>query len=158
MLEQIGIDREIDKEIIYDILENEFKDCKFHFIEYLKNDDIPDYYNKDTIGFSIIQINSEFPNRIELYGFPDKNSEEREQYVAKIISDRLSCKTITSYTDKNNPDFAYYSIIFENGSAFLADDYDTAWADGEGGEVKVIGQINFQNHEFDNKGNKMGSS
>jgi hypothetical protein len=161
MLEQIGIDREIKKEIVLEILSNEFNDYKIYYIDHAITGEKgnEDYFKNSSIGFSIIKIECEFPIKVEVYGLPDKNNEEREQYLAKVFSDKLSCKTITGYQDKKNPDYPYYSIVFFNGLTYLANDYDTVWADGEGGEVKVIEEIKLESYNFDKKGNlKMGSS
>jgi hypothetical protein len=80
--------------------------------------------------------------------------------LAKIISDRLKCKTITNYKESDKPkDYPSDSIIFENDRAYFANDNNTIWADGEGGKVEVIREIIYVNHRFDYRGNlKSGSS
>lgn len=156
MLEQIGIDRQIKKDIIKGILSETFNGCKIHYFDQETTWEIEDKEQLDdySICFSLIKNESEFPIMIEITRTPDKNTIERGQYLAKIISDKLNCKTITNYKEQDKP--LYYpsdSIIFENGYAYLVDDSNTMWADGEGGKVKIVKEIVFVNYKFDDKAN-----
>lgn len=158
MLEQIGVDIQINKEEVKKLLVDIFKGCEIHYFDQETTWEIEDADQLDdhSICFSLMKNESEFPIMIEITRTPDQDNEEREQYLAKIISDRLNCKTITNYKDPNKPkDYPYDSIIFENGHAYLANDDNTIWADGEGGNVEVVRQISFVNYKFDDKGNRI---
>jgi len=156
MLEQIGIDRQIEKDAIKRILSNIFKGCKIHYFDQEVTWEIEDEEQLDdsSICFSLIKNESEFPIMIEITRTPDRNNEEREQYLAKIISDKLNCKTITNYKEQGKPmNYPSDSIIFEKGHAYFANDRNTVWADGEGVEVEIVREIDFVNYIFDDKGN-----
>lgn len=156
MLEKIGIDRQIKREIIKGILSNTFKGCKIHYFDQGNTWEIEDEEQLDdhSICFSLIKSESEFPIMIEITRTPEENTIEREQYLAKIISDKLNCKTITNYKEPHESLYSPSdSIIFENEHAYFADDNNTIWADGEGGEVKIVREIVFVNYKFDDKAN-----
>jgi len=156
MLEQIGIDRQIKKDFIKDLLSDTFKGCKIHYFDQETTWEIEDEEQLDdhSICFSLIKNESEFPIMIEITGTPDKNTIERGQYLARIISDKLNCKTITDYKEQHESLYdPSDSIIFENGYAYFADDSNTMWADGEGGKVKIVKEIVFINYKFDDKAN-----
>lgn len=156
MLEQIGIDRQIKKDIIKGILSDTFKGCKIHYFDQEATWEIEDEEKLDdsSICFSLIKNESEFPIMIEITRTPDENTLERGQYLAKIISDKLNCKTITDYKEQDKSLFyPSDSIIFERGNAYFADDTNTIWADGEGGEVKILRKIVFENYKFDDLAN-----
>lgn len=155
-MEQIGIDRQIKKDIIKGILSDTFKGCKIHYFDQGNTWEIEDEKQLDdySICFSLIKNESEFPIMIEIAGTPDKNTLERGQYLAKIISDKLNCKTITDYKE---PYESLYcpsdSVIFDKGHSYFADDSNTIWADGEGDEVKIVKEIFLINYKFDDKAN-----
>jgi len=92
MLEQIGIERQINKDIIKGILSDIFKGCKIHYFDQEVTWEIEDEEQLDdhSICFSLIKNKSEFPIRIEIIRTPDRNTIERAQYLAKIISDKLN--------------------------------------------------------------------
>ena len=155
-MEQIGIDRQIKKDVIKGILSDTFKGCKIHYFDQGRTWEIEDEEQLDdhSICFSLIKNESEFPMMIEITRTPDKNTIERGQYLAKIISDKLNCKTITDYKEPHESLYSPSdSVIFENGHAYFADDSNTLWADGEGGEVKIVKEIVFVNYKFDDRAN-----
>lgn len=100
-MEQIGIDRHINKDVIKSILSDTFKGCKIHYFDQGNTWEIEDEKQLDghSICFSLIKNESEFPMMIEITRTPDKNTIERGQYLAKIISDKLNCKTITNLSN-----------------------------------------------------------
>lgn len=161
MLEQIGVDTQIKKDTIKSLLSDIFKSCKIHYFDQEISWEIEDDEQLDdnSICFSFIRNESEFPIKIEMLRTPDKDNEERGQYLAKIISDNLNCKTITNYREKDKPiDYPSDSIIFDKGNAYFANDDCTIWADGKGGEVKIVKKIDFVNYKFDDRGNLINVS
>ncbi|MBW3524826.1 hypothetical protein [Chryseobacterium sp. NKUCC03_KSP] len=160
-MEQIGIDRQIKKDVIKGILSETFKGCKIHYFDQGNTWEIEDekQLDDDSICFSLIKNESEFPILIEITRTSDKNALERGQYLAKIISDQLNCKTITDY---KKPYESLYcpsdSVIFDKGHAYFADDGNTMWADGEGEEVKIVKEIFLTNYKFDDKANLITSN
>lgn len=155
-MEQIGIDRKIRKDIIKGILSDTFKGCKIHYFDQRNTWEIEGEEQLDdhSICFSLIKSESEFPIMIEITRTPDENTMERGQYLAKIISDKLNCKTITDYKEPHESLYCPSdSVIFDKGHTYFADDSNTMWADGEGGEVKIVKEIFLANYKFDDKAN-----
>lgn len=155
-MEQIGIDRQIKKEIIKELLSDTFKGCKIHYFDQGNTWEIEDkeQLDDDSICFSLIKNESEFPIMIEITRTSDKNTIERGLYLAKIISDKLNCKTITDYKEPHESLYCPSdSVIFDKGHTYFADDSNTIWADGEGGKVKIVKEIFLGNYKFDDKAN-----
>jgi hypothetical protein len=103
--------------------------------------------------FNSIEINkSEFPFGLSIQKYPKQINTENFQQMTVLLSYYLSkcfnCLSIcdgTGYGDHNSP---YLSIIWDTEIAFLADDSDTLFADGEGGKVKIIKKLNLNNNEM----------
>ncbi len=58
--------------------------------------------------------------------------------VARALSNHFDARSIcdgTRYGDSRAP---YWSLIWDQGVAYLADDCDSLFADGEGGAVRVV--------------------
>lgn len=105
------------------------------------------------ISYTVQASDSEFPIFIELF-FPQKEQvAEREQYIARHLSQTLNCRTIVGYQPKDSST-PFYNLIFEQESVFLANDLDTKLAgDGEN-EVEIVRpfDINWK-YSFDKFGN-----
>jgi hypothetical protein len=150
MFEQIGIEKKIEKEEVKAILKDVFRNFDIHYFDRTDQVEIENEIKDNSILFSIFNTESEFPIKIELTGTPESNSSEREQFLEKLLSDRLQCRTITSYQGPETPtDYPYASVIFNDGHCYLADDYNTIWADGQGGHVKIVREIQFKPMKFD---------
>ncbi len=154
MLEYIGIEREIDKKLIKDYLSSVFPKWKIHLYNPFNGDMENEIsIEKNSVLLGVTRNDSEFPICIDLFRTPDENTEERQKCIARLLSDYFDCKTITAFEDEEIPENPYYSVIFDNGHTFLANDANTMWGDGEGGLVKTIKEIPFKNYDFDESGN-----
>ncbi|BDD03907.1 hypothetical protein [Aureibacter tunicatorum] len=154
MFEEIGVNIIVEKEKINGILNDCFSDLNIHYFDQETTWEMSDKdnLNENSIYFSFIKNESEFPLKIEIGRTPSENGIEREQFIAKIISDKLNCKTIASYKPpKADDDYPSDSIIFHDGKAFFGNDSNTMWADGEGGKVIEEYEINYIQHRFDKK-------
>lgn len=162
MYECIGIDFDVDKRVIKDILLDVFSDLQFHYFDEGGTYEIENEESVDSssINFSLVKTKSEFPVKLQLYGTPEDDTDKRELYLAQIISDRLQCRTITGFLPPDVPKgYPYDSIIFDKGISYLTDDSNTIWADGEGGEVRIIKPFALGNFHFDKSGRfQTGSS
>lgn len=156
MLEYIGINLLQDKTSIKNILAEVFSQLNVHYFDQYNSWEIEynDLLNDDSICFSFIENESEFPIILELTRTPKEDTNERELFLAKIISERLQCRTITRYRPNNaSIDYPFDSIVFDKGIAFLTDDNNTIWADGIGGTVQILNQIVLNISNFDTRGN-----
>ncbi len=121
----------------------------FNGNENIEYDDL----DSDFSGFAL-QIepsDSEFPTVITLFRTDEKNSEERELFLALKLSEKFNCRTIINGPEKLAVD-PYLSLIIENGKIFEADDSGTIWGDGNGTEVKIIKEIKLERPDFDSNG------
>ncbi|TDQ25458.1 hypothetical protein [Tenacibaculum caenipelagi] len=121
----------------------------FNGFENIENDNL----NSDFSCFALqIEPNeSEFPTKITLLRTDEKNSEERELFLALKLSEKFNCRTIINGPEKL-ADHPYLSLIIENGKIFKADDSRTIWGDGNGTEVKIIKEIKIERPDFDSNG------
>ncbi|MBR9921051.1 MAG: hypothetical protein GYB31_09445 [Bacteroidetes bacterium] len=153
MLETIGISKLLTEKEISTALHLIFPSLKFIRVD---NDTIVERKLKpNEVGFFVYPNDSEYKIRIEVM-FPQKNNtEEREQYIAKKISENLNCKTIVGYQSKHSKD-QYLSLVFENGKVFLADDLETKYAGDGDDEVRIIKELDSNMiGAFDNNGNEL---
>ncbi len=83
---------------------------------------------------------SEFPVLLALVYYPDgPQAIYREQMrLARFLSERLSCRTICDGSDHGDSPSPYWSIVWDRGVSWLADDCNTAFGDGEGGPVRLV--------------------
>jgi len=147
-MENIGIGYQIPQEALKQMLTELFPGLQFHYWNREDNERVPE----NTILYTYFVNKSEFPVNLDLYGFPNDHVEEREQYIARQLSIRLSCCTIVPYQEKGSS-YPYHCVIFDKGKSYLADDSETLWADNEGGPVKIIEPIQLIEYQFDLKGN-----
>ena len=61
--------------------------------------------------------------------------------LARQLSIKFACRVIcdgSEFGDDNSP---FWSIVWDAGDAYLADDCNTIFADGEGGPVKIMRRL-----------------
>ena len=148
MLETIGLSKQIDENEISSFLQEIFPGLQFQKIDL---DSIP-LLNSNKTNYFLNTSESEFPIWIEILINQEQNTDEREQYIARKLSTLLECKTIVGYQEKgsSNP---YYAIIFDNGKAFLASDFETKFANDGENEVQIIKELeDLSTHSFDEFG------
>ena len=99
---------------------------------------------------------SEFPVVLTIDVFPGPQDEPQVMIVmidlARRFAEAFSCRTIcdgSGYGDSSAP---FWSIIWDEGSAYLADDCNTVFADGEGGAVRVVREIQLPVSRLDSRG------
>src|SRR5687768_8691790 len=161
MFENIGIDFKVERNAIREILSDVFSGVKIHYFDMYDTWEIEDeeLLDDSSICFSLTKSESEFPIKLILTRTSEEHTEEREQFLAKTISDRLACKTIANYSYPGHPEnYPSDSIIFEKGRAYLADDSKTIWGDGEGGPVQIVKEIEFHVPQFDDRGRFVSGS
>jgi hypothetical protein len=155
MLEQIGLEKKIERNLIQGFLSEVFGNLRIHYFDQgstwkIENDEKLD---SNSIAFTIFKNNSEFPRRVEILRTTEANSMERGIFLAKLFSEKFNCSTITNFSDPENPDDPYACLIFKNGKSYLGDDMHSVWAEGNGDKVKIVKEIEVEDYSFDKKGN-----
>ncbi len=99
---------------------------------------------------------SEFPTRVVFTVFPGPEDEAVVMPVTIELARRFSaafgCRTIcdgSGYGDSPSP---YWSIIWDADKAYLADDVNTIFGDGEGGEVAIVRELRLDRITLDTAG------
>jgi len=149
-MENLGIGCEISQEALKQILSELFPGLRFHYWYMEKNEHVPE----NAILYTFFLNTSEFPVKLDLYGFLKDHAEEREQYIAKQLSIRLNCRTMVPYREKGSS-YPYHCIIFDKGKSYLADDYSLSWTDDERETVKIIKPIQLSEYPFDSEGKRV---
>ena len=152
-MENLSIGCEITQDSMNQVLKELFPSLNFHYWEMEKDEKVP----QEAVLFTLLRNRSEYPIKLDLYGFPSEDVAEREQYIAKQLSIRLGCRTIVPYQEKGSS-YPYHCVIFDKDRSYLANDSLTLWADDEGGEVKIIEPIQLKEYQFDSKGKMKSSS
>ena len=92
----------------------------------------------------ILAINSsEFPTLLDVFPDPlEPRAVYREQLqLARFLSERLLCRTICDGSEHGDSAAPYWSIVWDGGIAWLADDCGSEYADGEGGPVRLVRRL-----------------
>ncbi|MDP7286447.1 MAG: hypothetical protein QGH94_00495 [Phycisphaerae bacterium] len=61
--------------------------------------------------------------------------------LARVLSVEFACRTICDGSEFGDSGGPYWSIVWDNGTPFLADDAGTTIGDGEGGPVRIVGPL-----------------
>jgi len=96
----------------------------------------------------------EFPFCLTIQRTPEIDSQEREIYIVRHLHKKTNTRYLVGYTDPDQPDYPYFSLIFENDQIFLSDDFKTNFADGETGLVQKIRPISLPFIEFSEMGRR----
>ncbi len=103
--------------------------------------------NPCSIGISLTQhedLQCDFPSLLTIYGSSKCEQELHQKIIISLASHAslfFNCRVIcdgTGFGDDNSP---YWSLIFDNSKVFLADDSHTIYADGSGGLVKIVREL-----------------
>jgi len=134
---------------------NELKSsiCSFFATESVFIGDITEIIDNPTNVFiSIVSNESEFPFGLSISKLPKHISSENFQnmtiLLAYFLANRFNCPTICDGTGFGDYNSQYWSIIWDDGIAYLADDSNSLLGDGEGGKVKRIKKLNIDIDEL----------
>ena len=122
------------------------------------------------IVIDVVPNESEFPVVVEFYQFPGAQDEQQMMPVmielAGRFSDAFQCRTICDGSGYGDDDSPYWSIIWDHGVAYLADDGGSLFGDGEGGPVRIVRELDLDREPYkdilhsvlrsDNKRNNSG--
>ena len=95
------------------------------------------------IGVRLQPNESEFPCGLEVAApmRPGRDLEAWLRGLAKVLGEHFGVPAICDGTSFGDTDSPYWSLVWKDGAAFLADDLDTTFADGEGGPVKIVREL-----------------
>ena len=132
--------------------------CSFFATESVFIGDIADIIENPTNVFiSTVSNESEFPFGLIIYKYPTHISSEKFQSMTILLSyflaNHFNCQTICDGSGFGDDDSPYWSIIWDDGIAYLADDSDSLFGDGEGGKVKKIKKLDI---DLDKISKKLG--
>ena len=98
--------------------------------------------------FAIIEFNdSEFPVLVDFYKLEvdEVNLQSLNIKVAKMLSEKIDCKTICDGSGYGDDDSPYWSIVWDKGVSYLADDCGTSFGDSEYKKpVNIVKRINIE--------------
>lgn len=133
----VGISMNIDFILLQTILSQYFTNKSVLISENLPNNDWPE------ILCTVSSNESEFPILLSFWTIEDSEAYEQCMRIACFLSKKLNCRTIcdgTKHGDDNSP---YWSIIWDNGISYLANDSNSKLFDGEGGKVNILREISI---------------
>ncbi|MDQ8003661.1 MAG: hypothetical protein REI64_02610 [Pedobacter sp.] len=153
-MEDIYLDEIMDVKDILNSLKQIFPDLTVFYYDF--NEDPPvdlDFNNPKHIFFNSLYSEEKFELRFQIciYRTPNEDYEQRQIYIGKIFSDLNNVRVLVPFNDPEERSYPYYSLFFEKGKIFLADDNDTNFADGTEGVVKVIKEYAMVMPRFDAK-------
>lgn len=91
----------------------------------------------------------EFAFNISMWRTPEQFVEERALYIGQQIAIEYQVKVLVPFTNPEDSSNPYYDIIFENGKVYLADDFNTNFADDTKELIKIIREYSLPQFTFD---------
>lgn len=150
----VGLAYRVTLDDVRAVLESWFPRCRVGELDLLI--DAPPETEWPPIIIGMRANESEFPTLVDFTLFPGPEDEAVVMPVMIELARRFSaaygCRTIcdgSGYGDSPSP---YWSIIWDAGKAYLADDANTTFADGEGGEVAIVRELRLDRVTLDTAG------
>jgi hypothetical protein len=86
---------------------------------------------------------SDFPSLVDFDAFPgdDDKAVAIGLALARRFSDALNCRAVSDGSGLGDDSSPYWSVVWDDGRAYLADDAGAALADGEGGALRIIREL-----------------
>lgn len=145
----VGFDREINSEMIIDVLKEKFSlsNCYEYsmdklpvLLNTLNLNNIKE--NTSIVFYEVTKNESEFPVVWEFILFPDlKNGIRSNLVIAYYLSEILNCKTITDGSDFGLDTSSYWDIVFDGTRVFLVDDLETKFYGDGDNMLKIIKEL-----------------
>jgi hypothetical protein len=106
--------------------------------------------------FSLRATPSEFPTFVDIDYFPGPQDEAVIGPVMAELARRLACsldcRTICDGSGFGGRPSPFWSLVWDGGKPYLADDSFTAFADGEGGPVAIVRELSLPPFSLDARG------
>jgi hypothetical protein len=96
----------------------------------------------------------DFPIYIGFDCFPGPNDQAVAVGIvlAKRLATAFACRALCDGSGLGDDETPYWSIVWEQGRSFLADDSGTQFADGTGGPVRVARELQLPGFDLDEQG------
>ena len=103
---------------------------------------------------------TDFPVVVAFDCFPGNDNEAVAvaNALARNFAATYQCRSLTDGSGYGDDQSPYWCILWEGAQAYLADDCNTAFADGEGGNVKIVRPILIVVQDLDSVGRLAQSS
>ncbi|MFD1467140.1 hypothetical protein ACFQ48_02805 [Hymenobacter caeli] len=129
-----------------------------------KGEDYPTHFDIDSNTHILYEIETEsdsiplFTSRLRLYNTPSANCDERQLWLAQMLSSKYQINVLVTFTHPDNPTNPFYNIVFQDGQSYLADDVETEFGCLDTKPVRVIGPYSLPVYNFDSFGKFIGAS
>lgn len=102
------------------------------------------------ITVRMTENHSEFPIGLDVDVLLDEGGNMQHWLLglARSLSIELSCRTICDGTGFGDDESPCWSLVWERGVPYLADDLNSALADGEGGAVRIVRRVEDVNLKY----------
>ena len=112
-----------------------FSEKDWFFLDVYSDEDTTHFLKANSVGFYTVMTSVKaYPIEIHLTETDDETITEYQAKIAKAISEKYQIKTVIDFTHPEKPDEPFYSLLFDDGSSFLAD--NSEWEHNE--EFSVI--------------------
>lgn len=129
-------------------LKNWFPHLGIGFFNKLVAEDLP----WPSIVIGVERNESEFPVLVQFYQFPGPQDEQQIMPVmielASRFADEFKCSTICDGSGHGDDESPYWSMIWDHGVVYLADDAGTLFGDGEGGPVRIVRELDLDMERY----------
>ena len=97
---------------------------------------------------------NDFPSFVSFDCFPgpESDSVEAGAVLARRLADAFGCRAVCDGSGWGDDESPYWSIIWDGGRAFLADDSNSDFADSEGGPIQIVREIALPSWDLDAEG------
>lgn len=132
----IGLGSDVSVDALRTAFARMFPGCRIDVVENLQ--DATDAAREILV---LRHVNSsEFPTGISVFASlqPGSDFEAWLRELARTLSETLTTRTIMDGSPYGDTAAPYWSLLWDSGLPYLADDADSAFADGEGGPVRVV--------------------
>lgn len=133
----IGIGSELTREALQAALAAILEGCEVAVVD--QEDSATVSFSPAVLAFRSIAL-SEFPVGISVVARLHAGVSQQDwlRELARCLAEQLQTRTWFDGTPFGDTKTPYWSLIWDQGVPYLADDCDTDFVDGEGGPVRII--------------------
>ncbi len=123
----VGLSKDVSDNQLETIAQSYFEPESVAVSREFPEDDWPDVFAH------LDKNDSEFPLLLNFYRLSGDEEQQHRTCIrfARYLSEEIGCRTICDGSGFGDDDSPYWSIIWDNGVSFLADDGGTTFGDGE---------------------------
>ncbi len=107
-----------------------FPEKDWFFLDMYSDDETMHFLKPNSMGFYTVTASSKaYPVEIHLTEGNEDIIAELQTKIARALSEKYHIKTVIDFTHPEKPDDPFYSLLFDDGVCFLAD--DSEWEEKE---------------------------